>query len=80
MTAHEVAYQQGVEGFASGEECPYPPQGVGRKADSHIGSCRTAWWCGYLDARTDAVLGDVFRRHGLAPNLETKRNARKEAS
>ena len=51
------AYTEGEKAFRLGtpENCPY-------SADS---GKRTAWWTGWLDARTRARFGGMFKRRGI---------------
>ena len=39
---------------ARGDGCPYEG-----------GDRRTAWWCGFLDKRTNVRLGHIFKKHGM---------------
>lgn len=53
------AYAEGREAFLAGggeSDCPYPPKS---------GNGRTAWWTGFLDARTNASLGHIFAKYGM---------------
>ena len=65
QTSSNIEYRNGHAAFALGvQECPLKSKQPGESTPELAGR-RTAWWDGWLDARTDEALGKTFDKYKL---------------
>ena len=60
-----IEYRDGQAAFPAGvTECPFKGKLL-KETTADLAKRRTDWWDGWLDARTDKVLGATFDKYNL---------------
>lgn len=61
-------YIRALPEYEEGKSSLCRAQHIGARRDGcpyEGGDRRTAWWCGFLDKRSNVILGHIFEKHGM---------------